>query len=198
MIIGVPKEIKIQEYRVGLTPEGVDALTRQGHTVNVETKAGLGSGFSDESYIKAGATILATAKEVYSIAEMIIKVKEPLAAEFPLIKPGQILFTYFHFAASKELTEAMMKSSAVCIAYEIDGKRVEEVPASQTDFHHAKPIYEYVDGWKEDISNCKRFEDLPVNAQKYVKFLEKLSGAPMSAIGVGPGRNQTIVVKEFI
>ena len=86
----------------------------------------------------------------------------------------------------------------VCVAYEIDGKRVEEVPASQTDFHHAKAIYEYVDGWKEDISNCKKFEDLPVNAQKYVKYLEKLSGAPMSAIGVGPGRNQTIVVKEFI
>ena len=72
MIIGVPKEIKIQEYRVGLTPEGADALTRQGHTVNVETKAGLGSGFSDEAYLKAGATILATAKEVYEIAEMII------------------------------------------------------------------------------------------------------------------------------
>ena len=86
----------------------------------------------------------------------------------------------------------------VCVAYEIDGKRVEEVPASQSDFHHAKPIYEYLDGWKEDISNCKKFEDLPVNAQKYVKYLEKISGAPMSAIGVGPGRDQTIVVKEFI
>ena len=86
----------------------------------------------------------------------------------------------------------------VCVAYEIDGKRIEEVPASQTDFHHAKPIYEYLDGWKEDISNCKKFEDLPVNAQKYVKYLEEISGAPMSAIGVGPGRDQTIVVKEFI
>ncbi len=86
----------------------------------------------------------------------------------------------------------------VCVAYEVDGKRVEEVPASQSDFHHAKPIYEYVDGWKEDISNCKKFEELPINAQKYVKYLEKLSGAPMSAIGVGPGRDQTIVVKEFI
>jgi len=113
MVIGVPKEIKIQEYRVGLTPEGADALTRQGHTVNVETKAGLGSGFSDEAYIKAGATILATAKDVYDIAEMIIKVKEPLAAEFPLTKPGQILFTYLHFAATKELTNAMIKSHAV-------------------------------------------------------------------------------------
>ncbi len=86
----------------------------------------------------------------------------------------------------------------VCVAYEVDGKRVEEVPASQSDFHHAKPIYEYVDGWKEDISNCKKFEELPINAQKYVKYLEKLSGAPMSAIGVGPGRDQTIVVKEFL
>jgi len=86
----------------------------------------------------------------------------------------------------------------VCVAYEIDGKRIEEVPASQSDFHHAKPIYEYLDGWKEDISNCKKFEELPVNAQKYVKYLEEISGAPMSAIGVGPGRDQTIVVKEFI
>ena len=86
----------------------------------------------------------------------------------------------------------------VCVAYEIDGKRIEEVPASQSDFHHAKPIYEYLDGWTEDISNCKKFEELPVNAQKYVKYLEQISGAPMSAIGVGPGRNQTIVVKEFI
>ena len=86
----------------------------------------------------------------------------------------------------------------VCVAYEIDGKRIEEVPASQSDFHHAKPIYEYLDGWTEDISNCKKFEELPVNAQKYVKYLEEISGAPMSAIGVGPGRDQTIVVKEFI
>ena len=86
----------------------------------------------------------------------------------------------------------------VCVAYEVDGKRVEEVPASQSDFHHAKPIYEYLDGWKEDISNCKKFEELPTNAQKYVKYLEKISGASMSAIGVGPGRDQTIVVKDFI
>lgn len=86
----------------------------------------------------------------------------------------------------------------VCVAYEIDGKRIEEVPASQSDFHHAKPIYEYLDGWTQDISNCKKFEELPVNAQKYVKYLEVISGAPMSAIGVGPGRDQTIVVKEFI
>lgn len=135
MIIGVPKEIKIQEYRVGLTPEGVDAISRQGHTIYVESNAGAGSGFSDEAYKNAGATILATAKEVYDIAEMIVKVKEPLAVEYPLIKAGQILFTYFHFAASKELTDAMMKSHAVCIAYETvelpDGSLPLLVPMSE-------------------------------------------------------------------
>ena len=86
----------------------------------------------------------------------------------------------------------------VCVAYTIDGKRVEEVPASQTDFHHAKPIYEYLPGWSEDISNCKTFSDLPKNAQSYVKFLEEASNAPISAIGVGPGRNQTISIREFV
>jgi adenylosuccinate synthase len=86
----------------------------------------------------------------------------------------------------------------VCVAYEIDGKRVEELPASQTDFHHAKPIYEYLAGWTEDISHARTLSDLPKNAQDYVAFLEKISGAPMSAIGVGPGRDQTIVVKDFI
>jgi adenylosuccinate synthase len=86
----------------------------------------------------------------------------------------------------------------VCVAYEIDGKRVEELPASQSDFHHAKPIYEYLPGWKEDITKAKKISDLPKNAQEYINFLEKISGAPMSAIGVGPGRDQTIVVKDFI
>jgi len=118
MKIGVPKEIKVQEYRVGLTPEGVDALSKQGHQIYLESTAGEGSGFSDDAYKTAGATILDTAQQVYEIADMIIKVKEPLEAEYPLIKSGQILFTYFHFAASKELTEAMIKSNSVCIAYE--------------------------------------------------------------------------------
>ena len=86
----------------------------------------------------------------------------------------------------------------VCVAYEIDGKRVEEVPSSQSDFHHAKPVYEYLPGWSEDISEARKITDLPVNAQKYVKFLEEISGAPMSAIGVGPGRDETIVVKDLI
>jgi adenylosuccinate synthase len=86
----------------------------------------------------------------------------------------------------------------VCVAYEIDGKHVEELPASQSDFHHAKPIYEYLPGWKENISKAKTVADLPKNAQEYVKFLEKISGAPMSAIGVGPGRDETIVVRDLI
>ena len=86
----------------------------------------------------------------------------------------------------------------VCVAYEIDGVRVEELPSSQSDFHHAKPIYEYLPGWSEDISGARSLSDLPANAQAYIAFLEKISGAPMSAIGVGPGRDQTIVVKDFI
>jgi adenylosuccinate synthase len=86
----------------------------------------------------------------------------------------------------------------VCVAYEVDGVRVEELPASQTDFHHAKPIYEYLPGWKENISKAKSVEDLPNNAREYVKFLEKVSGAPISAIGVGPGRDETIVVRDLI
>ena len=86
----------------------------------------------------------------------------------------------------------------VCVAYEIDGKRVEELPASQTDFHHAKPIYEYLPGWSEDISKARALSDLPKNAQSYIKFLEEISAAPMSAIGVGPGRDETIAVRDLI
>jgi adenylosuccinate synthase len=86
----------------------------------------------------------------------------------------------------------------VCVAYEIDGRRVEELPASQSDFHHAKPIYEYLPGWSEDISKARKLSDLPINAQGYVKFLEEISGAPMSAIGVGPGRDETIQIRDFI
>lgn len=118
MIIGVPKEVKNQEFRVGLTPAGIQSLTDLGHRIFIETNAGLGSGFSDESYLVAGASILPTSPEIYQISDMIVKVKEPLASEYSLIRPGQIIFTYFHFAASNELTDAMLKSGAICIAYE--------------------------------------------------------------------------------
>ena len=118
MIIGTPKEIKNNEFRVGLNTASVMALTDQGHRVLLETRAGMGSGMSDEDYIVAGATIVASAEEVYAQADMIVKVKEPLASEYELIRAGQIVFTYFHFASSLELTEAMIKSKAICIAYE--------------------------------------------------------------------------------
>ena len=118
MIIGTPKEIKNNEFRVGLNTASVMALTNQGHRVLLETRAGMGSGMSNEDYIVAGATIVASAEEVYAQADMIVKVKEPLASEYELIRAGQIVFTYFHFASSLELTKAMIKSKAICIAYE--------------------------------------------------------------------------------
>ena len=118
MIIGIPKEIKNNEFRVGMTPSGVNSFIRNGHTVYVEKGAGLGSGFSDELFSSVGAEICNSIEEVYSKSEMIIKVKEPLKQEYPLIKKDQIIYTFFHFASSKELTEAMVKSGAICIAYE--------------------------------------------------------------------------------
>ncbi len=118
MKIGVPQEIKNNESRVGLTPSGVFELTKRGHEVFVQVQAGFGSGFPDADYEKAGATLLATIEEVYDFADMIVKVKEPIDKEYSLIKEGQIVFTYFHFASSKPLTEAMIKSKAICIAYE--------------------------------------------------------------------------------
>lgn len=118
MKIGVPKEIKNNENRVGMTPAGVFALTKENHAVFVQSSAGEGSGFTDEDYQKVGAVILPTIEEVYSQSEMIVKVKEPIASEYPLIKENQIVFTYFHFASSEPLTKAMIKSKAICIAYE--------------------------------------------------------------------------------
>lgn len=118
MIIGVPKEIKNNENRVGVTPAGVVELVRNGHTVYVQATAGEGSGFPDEMYTSAGASILPSIEEVYGIAEMIIKVKEPIESEYSLIKEDQLLFTYFHFASYEPLTHAMIKQKAVCLAYE--------------------------------------------------------------------------------
>lgn len=118
MIIGIPKEIKNNENRVSLTPAGARELTAHGHTVYVQHTAGLNSGFSDEEYVAAGATILPTIEDVYAIAEMIIKVKEPIKPEYSLVRKGQLLFTYFHFACDRELTDAMLASGATCLAYE--------------------------------------------------------------------------------
>jgi alanine dehydrogenase len=118
MIIGVPKEIKEQEQRVALLPSAAQQLAKRGHTVLVEKNAGVGSGYPDADYKKAGAQIVDLAKDVWAKADMIVKVKEPLPAEFPLLRKGQILFTYLHLAASKPLTEALLKSGVIGIAYE--------------------------------------------------------------------------------
>lgn len=118
MKIGIPKEIKNNENRVGATPAGVKELVQHGHDLYVQDHAGEGSGFSNEEYIAAGATILPTIEDVYATADMIIKVKEPIEPEYKLIRKGQVLFTYFHFASDRPLLEAMIESGAICIAYE--------------------------------------------------------------------------------
>jgi alanine dehydrogenase len=135
MIIGVPKEIKNNENRVALTPAGTQELVKRGHTVHVQRSAGTGSGFNDEDYVKAGASLIDNAAEVFSVAEMIIKVKEPIEQEYKLIKKDQLVFTYFHFASYEPLTKAMIESGAVCLAYEtverIDGSLPLLIPMSE-------------------------------------------------------------------
>ena len=128
MIIGVPKEIKNNENRVGMTPAGVAELVKKGHTVYVQATAGANSGFSDAAYIAVGAKTLPTIEDTYAAADMIVKVKEPITPEYKLIKKGQVVFTYFHFAADKLLTEAMIESGAVCIAYETVEKEDRSLP----------------------------------------------------------------------
>ena len=118
MIIGIPKEIKNNENRVALTPAGAKELVKKGHTVYVQHTAGENSGFPDSAYEKAGAQILPSINDVYQIAEMIVKVKEPIAVEYPLVRKGQLVFTYFHFASDEKLTLAMMDSGSICLAYE--------------------------------------------------------------------------------
>lgn len=128
MKIGVPKEIKNNENRVAITPAGVAEFRKNGHDVFVQTNAGWGSGFSDINYSDAGAIILDTIQEVYAIAEMICKVKEPIESEYKLIKAGQLLFTYFHFASSEALTHAMIDRKAICLAYETVEKADRSLP----------------------------------------------------------------------
>jgi alanine dehydrogenase len=118
MIVGVPKEIKSDEYRVGMIPVGVDELTRSGHRVLIERGAGQGSGIADQHYAMHGAELVDSTEEVWRRAELIVKVKEPLPEEWPLMRPGQIVFTYFHFAADEKLTRAVMQSGITAIAYE--------------------------------------------------------------------------------
>jgi alanine dehydrogenase len=128
MIIGLPKEIKNNENRVALTPAGITELRKYGHQVYVQNHAGEGSGISDEEYKDSGAVMLNTIEEVYKIADMIVKVKEPVDKEYALVKESQLLFTYFHFASSEPLTHAMLKSNAVCLAYETVEKTDRSLP----------------------------------------------------------------------
>ena len=128
MLIGIPKEIKNNENRVAMTPAGVVEFKKLGHVVYVQTKAGVNSGFSDKAYEEAGAILLPSIEAVYEVADMIIKVKEPIASEYPLIKKGQLLFTYFHFASCEPLTHAMMERGAVCLAYETVEKADHSLP----------------------------------------------------------------------
>jgi len=128
MIIGVPKEIKNNENRVALTPAGAQELVKRGHEVYVQATAGIGSGFPDDIYISAGAKILPTIEDTYAIAEMIMKVKEPIKPEYSLIKEDQLLFTYFHFASGEELTHAMVENKSVCLAYETVEKEDHTLP----------------------------------------------------------------------
>ena len=128
MIIGVPKEIKNNENRVALTPAGVKEIKKHGHQVFVQKSAGVGSGFIDDDYSQSGAELLDTIEEVYAAAEMIIKVKEPIAQEYSLIKENQLVFTYFHFASYEPLTKAMIASKAICLAYETVEKTDRSLP----------------------------------------------------------------------
>jgi len=118
MIVGVPREIKTAEHRVALVPAGVESLVGDGHSVLVEEGAGIGSGFADEAYRVAGGTLVPRAADVWAKAEMVVKVKEPIEPEWPCMRKGQVVFTYFHFAASEPLTQAVIKSGIVAIAYE--------------------------------------------------------------------------------
>jgi alanine dehydrogenase len=172
MIIGVPREIKSHENRIALTPGGAEILISHGHQVLIETDAGVGSGFKNEDYHAVGATIIPTAKEVFDRAEMIMKVKEPIAPEYDLIRKGQVLFTYFHFAADRVLTEAIVKSGSIAIAYETvqksDGSLPLLIPMSEVAGRMAP--------------------------QEGAKYLEKTQGGRGVLLGGVPGTEQANVV----
>lgn len=165
MIIGIPKEIKNNESRVGATPAGVKEMVRHGHSVQVQHTAGKGSGFSDEQYVEAGAQILPSIEDVYASSEMIVKVKEPIAQEYPMVKEGQLLFTYFHFASDLALTEAMINARGVCIAYE-----------TVTDKHGTLPLLTPM----SEVAGR-------MSIQEGARFLEKPQGGKGILLGGVPG-----------
>ena len=165
MKIGVPKEIKSNEYRVALVPAGAAALAAAGHSVYIESGAGLGSAFSDEQYLAAGASIVADAAATWAAADLVVKVKEPIRSEWPLIRAGQTIFTYFHFAADRELTQAHLDSGAACIAYETVQLPTGELPL-------LTPMSE--------VAGC-------MAVQEGAKYLEKIHGGRGVLLGGVPG-----------
>ena len=165
MIVGVPREIKTAENRVALVPAGAESFADDGHTVLVERGAGLGSGFTDATYTAAGAQIAATADEIWAKADMVLKVKEPIEAEWPRMRPGQILFTYFHFAAAEALTKAVIKSNAIAVAYETVQLTSGELPL-------LTPMSEVAGR---------------MAVQEGAKYLEKVSGGSGILLGGVPG-----------
>ena len=165
MIIGIPKEIKNNENRVALTPAGAKELVKRGHTVYIQHTAGENSGFPDSAYVEAGAQILPSISDVYQTAEMIVKVKEPIASEYSLVRKGQLVFTYFHFASDEKLTLAMMDSGSICLAYETvenpDGTLPLLIPMSEVAGR--------------------------MSIQEGARFLEKLQGGKGILLGGVPG-----------
>lgn len=172
MIIGVPKEIKVHEGRVAITPAGVVELTRRGHQVYMQRNAGIASNLPDERYLQAGAILFDTGEEIYAMADMIVKVKEPLESEYRLIREGQVLFTYLHLASDKRLTEAMIDSGAVCIAYE-----------TVMDQHGALPLLTPMSEVAGRLS-----------VQQGAKYLEKPQGGKGVLLGGVPGVQPAEVV----
>ncbi len=172
MIIGVPKEIKTNENRIALVPAGSEAFVHAGHTVLVEKGAGVGSGFTDEQYVSTGAEIVETADEVWQRAEMIMKVKEPIEVEWPRMRPGQLMFTYFHFAADEKLTHAVMDSGAIANAYETVQLPTGELPL-------LTPMSEVAGR---------------MAVQEGAKYLEKLHGGRGVLLGGVPGVEPATVV----
>ncbi|HET6680994.1 MAG TPA: alanine dehydrogenase, partial [Gemmatimonadaceae bacterium] len=172
MRIGVPKEIKTNENRIALVPAGAEALVSAGHTVSIETGAGEGSGFEDSDYTSVGAQIAPDAAAVWSGADMIMKVKEPIAVEWPHLRKGQVVFTYFHFAADEELTRAHMQSGATCIAYET-------VELSSRELPLLTPMSEVAGR---------------MAVQEGAKYLEKLYGGRGVLLGGVPGVSPAKVV----
>lgn len=171
MIIGLPKEIKNNENRVAMTPSGVNTLVSNGHTVYVETNAGVNSGFTDEAYLNAGATLRKSAVEIFTEAEMIVKVKEPIPQEYELIRPKQLVFTYFHFASNEGLTRAMMKSGAICLAYET------------VEVNHTLPLLIPM----SEVAGR-------MSIQQGAKYLEKPQGGKGILLGGVPGVNPAHVL----